>query len=74
MIGSYHQLSLTLSQNILYVFETDISLSSQKFQSWLRVNFPFIQLLFPQLDLSFLRSYLPIYITKCSKAATHTDA
>jgi len=63
-----------LSHNILNDLETDISLSSQNVQIWLQINFPFIEILFPQLQLSFERSYLPIYITKFSKAATHTDA
>jgi len=40
------------------------------FEICLQINFPFTQLLVPQLQLSFERSYLPIYISKCSKAAT----
>jgi len=59
-----------LPHNILYVLETDVSLSSQMVHIWLQINFPFIQLLVPKLQLSFERSYLPIYISKCSKAAT----
>jgi len=63
-----------LSQNILNDLETDISLSSQTVYIWPQIAFPFTQLLVPQLQLSFERSYLPIYISKSSKAAKHTDA
>jgi len=42
-----------LSHNILYVLETDISVFSQNVHSWLRINFPFIQLFVPHLELSF---------------------
>jgi len=59
-----------LPHNIPNILDTDISLSSQTVQIWLQINLPFIQLLVTQLQLSFERSYLSIYITKCSKAET----
>jgi len=62
-----------LSHNILYDLETDISAFSQKNQICLQVNFPFIQIFLPQLELSFQRNYLLIYITMYNEAATHTD-
>jgi len=62
-----------LLHNILYDLETDISTFSQKVQICLQVNFPFIQILLPQLQRSFQRSYLLIYNFKCSEAATRTD-
>jgi len=62
-----------LLHNILYDLETDISAFSQMVQGCLQVNFPFIQILVLQLELSFQRSHLFIYIIMYSEAATHTD-
>jgi hypothetical protein len=61
-----------LSHIILYDLETDSSTFTQKVQGCLKINFPFIQILVPQLKLSFQSSYLHIYITMYSEAAMHT--
>jgi hypothetical protein len=45
----------------------------KKIQGCLQVNFPFIQILVPQLEISFQRSYLLTYITMHSQAAMHSD-
>jgi hypothetical protein len=62
-----------LSHNILYDLETDISAFVQKIQGYLQVNFSFIQILVPQLKLSFQSIYLLTYITMHSQAARHSD-
>ena len=61
------------SNNIPYDLGTDIYTFSQKVQVCHQVNFPFIQILLPQLVRSFQRSYLLIYNFKCSEATTRTD-
>jgi len=52
------------SNNIPYDLGTDIYTFSQKVQVCHQVNFPFIQILVPQLELSF-KEFICLFISPC---------
>jgi len=53
-----------LSNNILHDLGTDISTFSQKVQVCQQVNFPFIQILVPQLEL-FFKEVICLFMSLC---------